>query len=99
MDPTQRFGAYAADFEKTYKDDDWSRLEKYFSEDAVYTVDGAAAFSCRIEGRDAILAGMRRSITNFDRKCERSIALRGTPVTEGNQVTVDWTAAYRRPQA
>jgi hypothetical protein len=25
------FAAYAADFEKTFKDDDWSRLERYFA--------------------------------------------------------------------
>ena len=33
MDPLQRFAAYAADFEKTYDDDDWSRLEGYFAEE------------------------------------------------------------------
>ncbi len=42
MDPLQRFAAYAADFEKTYQDDDWKRLEGYFAEDAVYEVMGAA---------------------------------------------------------
>jgi hypothetical protein len=34
------FGAYAADFEQTYKDDDWSRLDRYFAPDATYQVKG-----------------------------------------------------------
>ena len=34
------FAAYAADFEKTFKDDDWSRLERYFAPDATYQVKG-----------------------------------------------------------
>ena len=38
MDPLQRFGEYAADFEKTFEDDDWSRLNAYFDENASYVV-------------------------------------------------------------
>ena len=30
------FLEYAEDFEKTYDDDDWSRLERHFAPDAVY---------------------------------------------------------------
>ena len=36
MDILQQFLAYAGDFEKTLADDDWSRLHKYFCDDAVY---------------------------------------------------------------
>jgi hypothetical protein len=34
------FMDYAAAFEQTYIDDDWSRLTRYFSEDASYEVRG-----------------------------------------------------------
>ncbi|HME70466.1 MAG TPA: hypothetical protein VKM54_11450, partial [Myxococcota bacterium] len=36
----QRFVEYAQAFEKTYVDDDWTRLEPYFAPDAVYRVVG-----------------------------------------------------------
>lgn len=35
MDLLHRFAAYAVDFEKTFEDDDWTRLADYFTEDAV----------------------------------------------------------------
>src|SRR6185369_3077312 len=38
MGPMNRFFEYAQDFEKTYVDDDWSRLARYFHPDAVYEV-------------------------------------------------------------
>lgn len=45
---TDRFIAYALDFEQTYDDDDWSRLEHHFAPDAVYEVRNTA-FGCRLE--------------------------------------------------
>ena len=40
MDPFSRFREYAASFEEVVKTDDWSLLEPYFAEDAVYEVIG-----------------------------------------------------------
>ena len=57
--PIQIFGAYAAAFEETYKDDEWKRLEPFFAEDAVYSVVNLGPATCSIRGRDAILAGLR----------------------------------------
>jgi hypothetical protein len=37
MNLVDRYQAYAADFERTFVDDDWSRLEQYFTEDATYS--------------------------------------------------------------
>ena len=96
MSPLKDFIAYAADFEKTYADDDWSRLEKYFTEDVVYEVRGAEAYSCRIKGRDAMFAGMKRSVDGFDRRCERTGGLRGTPSEDGDRATISWTVSYTR---
>jgi len=47
MDPLSRFMAYFQDFELTYRDDDWSRLEQYFAPDAVYRIRGSGAFDGR----------------------------------------------------
>lgn len=49
----QRFVEYAQAFEKTYVDDDWTRLEPYFAPDAVYRVVGSTSWDCCHIGPDA----------------------------------------------
>jgi len=96
MDPLSRFFEYAQEFEKTYVDDDWSRLEKHFATDATYEV-GPDPFTCKLVGPKAILRGMKKSVDNFDRKCsERIVDLSSPPVVEGEKVSVDWAVTYRR---
>ena len=95
MGSLEKFLEYAQDFEKTYDDDDWSRLERYFAPDAVYEVRNTA-FSCHIEGPRAILEGIKRSLDGFDRRLtKRTIDLVGAPVEEGGSVSLGWTATYR----
>jgi hypothetical protein len=97
MTPLQRFGAYAQDFEATFKDDDWSRLEGYFAPDATYEVSGDP-FTCSIRGRDAILKGIKKSLDGFDRRfATREIALEGPPSVEGDTVMLAWAVTYGRP--
>jgi len=97
--PTQdRFLAFAVDFEKTFADDDWTRLEPHLAEDAVYEVD-AGPYSCRLEGRDAILRGMRRSLDGFDRRFDtRAVQPLGAPETvtrDGREeMSLPWRARY-----
>jgi hypothetical protein len=91
----ERFLAYAADFEKTLADDDWSRLEKHFRDDAVYRVE-SGSFGCELTGRDAIFAGMKKSLDGFDRKfTSRDIATE-SPKVEGDEMTVSWTVTYHQ---
>ena len=97
MTPLQRFGAYAQDFEATFKDDDWSRLAQYFAPDATYEVSGDP-FTCSIRGRDAIFAGIKKSLDGFDRRfTTRDIALESAPVVEGDTVSLSWAVTYGRP--
>jgi hypothetical protein len=99
MNPLQRFGAYAQDFEATFKDDDWSRLAQYFAPDATYEVSGDP-FTCTIHGRDAIFTGIKKSLDGFDRRfASREIALEGAPVVEGETVSLSWSVTYGRPDA
>ena len=49
----ERYQAYADAFEQSYEDDDWSRIEQYFTEDAVYEGEPDA------RGRDAVLAKLK----------------------------------------
>jgi hypothetical protein len=87
------------DFEKTYDDDDWSRLEHHFAPDAVYEVRNTA-FACRLEGVPAILRGLKKSLDGFDRRLEkRAIALADGPTEDGDVVRMGWTATYTKPGA
>lgn len=85
---------YAADFERTLRDGDWDRLVQYFTEHAVFEVKNAS-FACRLEGRDAVLAGLRKSVTGFDLRCDsrRPNVTRG-PVLHDGRVEMDWTVTY-----
>jgi len=92
--PTDLFLAYAQDFEQTYDDDDWSRIERHFAPDAVYEVRNAA-FGCRLGGVQAILAGLRRSLDGFDRRLpKRALALTDGPNETPDTVSFGWTATY-----
>jgi len=96
MDNLTRFLAYAGDFEKTYEDDDWSRLEGYFADDAVYEVKGLG-LDCRLQGTAAIFKGIKRSLDHFDRKfATRSIAVTDGPEVVGEEIRIRWTVTYGR---
>jgi len=91
-----RFGDYAQDFEKTYLDDDWTRLEPYFASDAVYRVVGSTAWDCEVRGRDQIFAAIRQFVNGFDRKCTRSVRPAGTPFVGTDAVRIPAVAAFTR---
>ena len=90
------FESYAAAFEETFADDNWDRLAPFFHPDAVYVVDGISS-PCRLEGRDAILRGMRRSLDGFDRKMDQRTIVRSQPLAEqGDRVTLVGCVRYQR---
>jgi len=94
MDPLSHFLAYAGDFEKTYLDDDWSRLAGYFTDDAVYEVNGLG-IDCRLRGTAAIFKGIKRSLDHFDRKfATRQIAVTDGPEVAGDRIRIGWTVTY-----
>ncbi len=96
MSLMNRFLEYAADFEKTLADDDWSRLNPYFTDDATYRVD-STVFGCELKGRDAIFRGMKKSLDGMDRVFPtRDVAVRGQPKIEGNEISMDWTVTYHK---
>ena len=93
------FMDYAAAFEQTYDDDDWSRLTPFFSENANYEVRGGP-MACKITGRDAIFAGLKKSINGLDRCCsDRQIDLTDGPnVTDtdnGHELSIGWRVTYQ----
>jgi len=96
MDIMRQFLAYAGDFERTYADDDWSRLYQYFADDAVYEVK-ATSFGCRLQGPQAIFAGIKKSLDGFDRKFEkRDIEVTSGPEISGDEMTMGWNVTYSK---
>lgn len=85
------FGTYAAAFEESLVDDNWSRLEQYFTPDATYAPgDGTKA-----EGRDAVLAALQDSVNALERKCETREVIGAPEVKEdGDTVTLGFTIKY-----
>ncbi len=96
MDNLTQFMQYAADFERTLADDDWTRLRRYFADDAVYEVK-AEGFPCRLAGPDAIFKGMKKSLDGFDRKFDgRAIDVTKGPEVDGDVLRADWAVTYRK---
>ena len=93
MGIAERYQAYADAFEESYVDDDWTRIEQYFTEDSVYEGDPDA------EGRDAVLAKLKGGVDSFDRKMDSRTPDFQTPVASGNEVTVKWTVVYTKAGA
>lgn len=96
MENLTHFMQYAAAFEQTLADDDWSRLRQYFAPDAVYEVK-SEGFPCRLQGPDAIFKGIKKSLDGFDRKFEgRSVDVTKGPEIAGDTLAMDWVVTYRK---
>lgn len=79
-----RFHAYATTFEAAHESDDWSVLAPYFTEDAISELNGA-----RVEGRGAVLASFRDSVTTFDRRFDsRHLHITHGPIVDDERVHI-----------
>jgi hypothetical protein len=93
-----RFAAYAAAFEKSYESDDWSEVEPFFTEDAVYDSGMDLFMGGHFEGRAAILAYFKAVLDGFDRRfASRELALLEGPSEDGQTVRIRGSATYRAP--
>ena len=97
MELAKRFLEYAGAFEKTFEDDDWARLEPFFTEDAVYTSTGGPPLGGRWEGRRRILDQLRESVNQLDRRFDvRRTELIGAPEVGENTFEMGWRATYEK---
>jgi len=95
MGVVDRYMAYAAAFEEAYASDDWSKLEPYFTEDAVYEFVAPPPFGGKYEGRAAVLAQFKNSVNGFDRRFDsRKIEVLEGPTEKDGGVRVRWAAIY-----
>jgi hypothetical protein len=93
MSIEDRYQAYASAFEESFVDDDWSRIEPYFTEDAVYEGDPDA------RGREAVLAKLKAGVDAFDRNMDKRSPDFQTPTVEGNTLKMNWTVTYQKEGA
>ena len=85
-----RYLEYAEAFEKSFKDDNWARIEPYFTDGAVYEGEPVA------RGRAAILVKLQNSVDNFDRRMDTRTLTFQKPTTRADAVTVRWKATYTK---
>lgn len=96
----QTFAAYAAAFEDTYADDNWSRLDQFLVPHLTYRVLGSPGFDCEVRGREAVYESIRRFLDGFDRKCIRRIGTgEAPPLLDNDCIVVSGFAGYRRGES
>ena len=84
---TDRFREYAQAFEDACADDDWSRLEAYFTEDAVY--DGGEGPDAVVRGRGPLLERLKAGVDAFDRRFDtRQLRFVDEPQEQSGRVRV-----------
>jgi ketosteroid isomerase-like protein len=93
MSIQDRYQAYASAFEKSYEDDDWSRIAQYFTDDAIYEGDPDA------KGREAVLAKLKGGVDAFDRRMDSRTPDFQTPSVDGDTLTMSWTVTYTKAGA
>lgn len=97
MSNIPRFAEYAAAFEQSFVSDDWSHVEPFFTDDAVYEVTLEPPMGGRFEGRGGILEYFKFVLDGFDRRFDsREIALTDGPTDRGDSVWIRGTATYRK---
>jgi hypothetical protein len=69
MDALTLWRNWIAAFDRAVTTDNWIALRPLLADEVTYTVSGVP-FACHLVGAEAVLAGLRRSITNFDRHFE-----------------------------
>ena len=95
MGIVERFGEYAQAFEKAYENDDWSVLEPYFTEDAVYDFVADPPLKGRHEGRAAMLKDFKELVDGFDRRfVSRRVDLLEGPLEKDGAVWARRAAIY-----
>ena len=95
MGVVERFNEYAEAFERAYDSDDWSVLESYFTEDAVYDFVAGPPLGGRHDGRAAILQDFPTLVNGFDRRFDsRRVELLEGPVERNGEVWMRWAAIY-----
>lgn len=94
MDVLKLFLTYAADFEITYKDDNWDRLHQYFNDQAIYEIV-SPSMPCTLTSPTEIFRGIKKSLDGFDRRYDsREIAIGNDLKTDDSTLSASWSVTY-----
>jgi hypothetical protein len=95
METIDRFAAYAAAFEEAYVSDNWSQLEPFFTEDAVYVNVAPAPFGGEYKGRTAVFTQFQNSANDFDRRFDsRKLDILEGPIEKDGAVWIRCALLY-----
>lgn len=90
-----RFMAYAAAFEEAYVSDNWSQLEPFFTEDAVYVSIAPVPFGGEYKGRTAVLRQFQKAVNDFDRRFDsRKLEILEGPIEQDGSVWIRGAVTY-----
>lgn len=93
----EQLAAYAMDFERTFVDDDWSRLLPHFAPAAEREVLGGGMLAYHSVGRDELIADLRRNVDEMDRRFDLRIPeVVAGPEERDGMVWMDWRLTLRR---
>ena len=94
-DLTERYAAYAAAFEIAIVDDDWTRIEPFFTKDVEIRFH-TPPFRGGCKGLDGIADYFREMLDGFDRRFdERAVTEPLKFRQQGTMVEMAWNAAFR----
>ncbi len=82
-------------FERAIEDETWDALTPFLHPQIRYQVMNMP-FHCLLDGRDQVIAGMRRSLDGFDRHCEREVGFDTWATEEGDHVISHGKIRFRR---
>ena len=86
------FQAYADAFEETYVDDNWQRLEEYFSADAIYAPgDGTEAV-----GRTKVFTRLRAGVDDLDRLFDLRSLSTTPPSSDEDTISLSWRLTLKK---
>jgi ketosteroid isomerase-like protein len=93
------FFDYARDFEIALATGDFARLARHFAPDAVHAVAGEGVFDQDDRGRDAVIEGLRRSVSALDRRFALRVpeVLAGPIRREDGGLWMHWRMTFRHP--
>lgn len=95
MSSLERFQAYADAFEQTLADDNWQRLEEYFTPDASYDPgDGTVAV-----GREQVLTRLTDGVNGLDRRFDSRALSASEPKLDGDTVSLSWQLTLSKDDA
>lgn len=95
MGKIEKYLEYAAAFEEAYASDNWSKLEPFFTENAVYAFVAPAPFGGEYQGRAAVLTQFQNSVNSLDRRFDsRQVEVLEGPLEKDGGVWMRWAAIY-----